>query len=438
MKLDRTTYEAWLLDRIEGKLTPAQERELDAFLDANPDLRREAGELPSIGDDVMLFDMKSELKKSFPPVGVPDAPRLNDFLVARLEGDLDKSQEQALDLFLYEHPEKQREARLMAASKVHVTLIAFNEKPSIERHFPPQGSPDEHRLTDFLIAAEEGDLDEKQLAALDRYLADHPEAKRESRLIAASRVQRDRVVFFGKEQLKKREVKVIALWPRLAAAASIALLIGLAWSLLRDDAERTQRVAQKDQPAKASLEQQARSAAPNNVDSGSTGAHETPPQDSSAFPQGLAKRTVRQHNTAPQPQSPVITQPENVPEPAPHLANAPEPVKLETPAPLQEPAPVLAQQPVPAVRKDPMVEHGTEPRSETLASFAANTVRKEVLDAPQRDASLDGSDALALVNKGLGAITGGTGGVQVQRTATRDRWHLRLGRGLSISANTGR
>ena len=38
MILDRTTYEAWLLDRIEGNLTPAQERELDAFLAENPDL----------------------------------------------------------------------------------------------------------------------------------------------------------------------------------------------------------------------------------------------------------------------------------------------------------------------------------------------------------------------------------------------------------------
>ena len=38
MNLDRTTYEAWLLDRIEGNLTPAQERETAAFLAANPTL----------------------------------------------------------------------------------------------------------------------------------------------------------------------------------------------------------------------------------------------------------------------------------------------------------------------------------------------------------------------------------------------------------------
>ena len=49
MNLDRGTYEAWLLDRIEGRLTPAQEHELDAFLAANPDLRAGADALPEVG-----------------------------------------------------------------------------------------------------------------------------------------------------------------------------------------------------------------------------------------------------------------------------------------------------------------------------------------------------------------------------------------------------
>jgi len=287
VKLDRTTYEAWLLDRIDGKLSPEQERELDAFLAVNPDLHTEVMELPSISDDPMPFEMKAELKRSFPPVGVPDSARLNDFLVARLEGDLDRSQEQALDRFLYEHPEKQREARLMAAGKVNDAPIAFNEKPTIERHFPPMGSPDEHRLTDFLIAAEEGDLTEEQRAGLDRYLADHQEVRREKQLIAVSRVSPERVVFFSKEQLKKRRTKVIVLWPRLASAASIALLIGLAWWLLRDDADNTQRVAQKEQPAKTSSEQQAPMVIPNDVDSSSSASRK-------ASPQGPLRETLRE------------------------------------------------------------------------------------------------------------------------------------------------
>jgi hypothetical protein len=245
-------------------------------------------------------------------------------------------------------------------------------------------------------------------------------------------------VFFGKEQLKRRRTKVIVLWPRLAAAASIALLIGMAWWLLRDDAERTQRAAQKDRSVKASSEQQPPMVALDIMDSGSTGAREMPPEGPPIFPQGPLRETLRQHNAAPQQQQPAITPLGNVPEPATHLANSIEPIQPEMPAPPQEPAPAVAQQAGSPKVMDPAVHHAAEQRAETIASFAANAVRKEVLDAPQRDASLDGSDALALVDKGLSAITGGTGGVQVQRTAARDRWHLRLGRGLSISASAGR
>ena len=252
MNLDRTTYEAWLLDRIEGRLTPEQERQLEAFLAADPDIRTELDELPVVDDARITFDAKELLKKNYPPTGEPDASRLNDFLVAHVEGDLTKEQEQMLDRFLYEHPDAQRDARMMMASKARLDEIRFDDKPSIERHFPPQGLPDKHRLTDFLIAAHEGDLASEQRAALDRYVDEHPDAQREQRLITMTRVQPERIVFIGKEQLKKREVRVVTLWPRLAAAASVALLIGVAWWLLRDKptgAVEVARNVQQLQPA---------------------------------------------------------------------------------------------------------------------------------------------------------------------------------------------
>ncbi|MFT3884336.1 MAG: hypothetical protein QM724_02560 [Flavobacteriales bacterium] len=156
MILDRSTYEAWLLDRLEGHLTPEQERELDAFLAANPDLPAGLGELPRVEGSVAVFGAKDKLKRVYPPTGRPDIARLDDFLVARLEGDLSARQEQQLDRLLYEHPERVQDARRMAASRVPRTPIPFTAKGTVERHFPPQGLPDRHRLTDFLIAAQEG------------------------------------------------------------------------------------------------------------------------------------------------------------------------------------------------------------------------------------------------------------------------------------------
>ncbi|MCB0779468.1 MAG: hypothetical protein KDC03_08060, partial [Flavobacteriales bacterium] len=78
MKLDRTTYEAWLLDRIEGRLTPDQERELAAFLLANPDLDPgEQDELPRVDADPGPGFDKDSLKQELPPRGAPDLRNLD-------------------------------------------------------------------------------------------------------------------------------------------------------------------------------------------------------------------------------------------------------------------------------------------------------------------------------------------------------------------------
>ncbi|MEO5585159.1 MAG: hypothetical protein ABIQ75_06880, partial [Flavobacteriales bacterium] len=187
MKLDRETYEAWLLDRMEGRLSPAQVEELDAFLRVHPDLPASNVGLPGIDGGDLEFPMKGALRKDHPPTGAPDAARLDDFLVARSEKELSAEQEKELDRFLYEHPEAERQAAWMALAHVSKDPIRFPAKASVERYFPPNGMPDAHRLSDFLIADLEGDLLPDQRSALKHYLTEHPEAANENRLMAATR-----------------------------------------------------------------------------------------------------------------------------------------------------------------------------------------------------------------------------------------------------------
>jgi hypothetical protein len=434
VKLDRSTYEAWLLDRIEGRLTPDQERELDAFLAANPDLAADAGELPTLAEAAQAITWKEELKKNHPPQGLPDASRLNDFLVARLERELTGEQEQALDRFLYEHPEATRDAELMARSKVDPTLIAFEGKASIQRNFPPLGLPDERRLTDFLIADAEGDLSLEQRSALATFVHADPLAQREARLVKAARVSNERIVFAHKEQLKKREVRVIPLWTRLAAAASIALVAGAAWWLLKEQqVDPVNVAAQKEatppvlQPAPLEKEKQEVPGAATEVIAPEEGTR----TDDRVSPSVPSMVTPKRKETAPAPPQQVPMQPE--PLPPSQLAHEP-----DAAPPAQEPA--VAQVPVtpPATVIGSPAARPVQQSSANITTLLANTVREGVLDTPERSADLDADDAVAAVDKGLASISGGSAGVEVSHAGGRQRLRVRLGHNFALTASRGR
>ncbi len=77
-------------------------------------------------------------------------------------------------------------------------------------------------------------------------------------------------------------------------------------------------------------------------------------------------------------------------------------------------------------------------QGQNLAVFAANQLRGDVLATPKRSSRLDGNDLLAMADRAVGAISNGAGGVQVQRSATREKIRFSLGRNFAISASRAR
>jgi hypothetical protein len=71
-------------------------------------------------------------------------------------------------------------------------------------------------------------------------------------------------------------------------------------------------------------------------------------------------------------------------------------------------------------------------------TYLANKLRGDVLDAPKRQAGLDGADLLAMADRALGAVTNGQGGVHMERGKARERIRFKLGRNFSVSASRGR
>lgn len=133
--IDHSNYEAWLLDRLEGNLTAAQERALSAFLALHPELDPGSGTLPTVSATGVGMDraLKAALKQQLPPTGMPGEVPLDDLLIARLEGDLSTEQESALALHLGEHPEHQRSERLYALTKIAAPALSYPAKGDLKK-----------------------------------------------------------------------------------------------------------------------------------------------------------------------------------------------------------------------------------------------------------------------------------------------------------------
>jgi hypothetical protein len=443
-RIDHNNYEAWLLDRMEGRLDPTQEAMLDAFLAAHPDLDPTEDGLPTLDlADTRLpeFD-KDPLKRTLPPTGAP-ADSLDDFLIARGEGDLTAEQLIALRGFLKEHPEHQRSERLYAIAKVIPDATAYTAKNDLVRDLPPRGMPGPHTLEDLLVARLEGDLSEEQERVLVAYLVEHPEAKQAWALMQRTRVARDPVVYADKQGLKKG-AKVIALttarstWGvRLRVAAMVAVLFGLGfWLLTRENAPEQQFV------------QEGSTVQPIDTADGTTGTPDP------SLVKGSGADTNAPHN------DPDVNEDERLmtddtngqqgpaTAPFPNMA-----VEREQLAVLTAIAPVLnstsnegllpvsvpvrdgAWAPVEFVADEEL--YAAEERGIPLRSFLANVFRERVLDEPAAAARpLDGDDAVAVVDKGLRTVVGERSGLAVERGAdgVLSGFDLRLGRNLAISA----
>lgn len=449
MILDRTTYEAWLLDRMEGNLTPEQERQLQAFLVANPDLSVEdagAGGDAFIGADRVPFDDKGSLKRELPPQGAPNEQTIGDFLIALHEGDLSKEQEEAVRLFLAAHPRFEREAKLTAMARAMEKDTVFDGRDLLVRAFPPQGMPDAHRLDDFLVARMEGELNLQQRTALDVLIASDANAAKQWALMSSAVVQREVVVFEDKEQLKKKETRVIPIggggWMRLAAAASIALVMGLGWLLFRQSAasDPVGPGLANDQPTVAKQE---RSTPPKNEGAVETVGTDRDEQAPGTLEKEASKKPSDTHEVV------VPDQKLEGHDPAPQRV-APErrgqrdePMLAQTQRPVLERDPLRSEPvgvapttgPAPAPLEEALA---AAPEHMTIGQVLTGAVRREVLGQPgMEQRTLDGNDAIAAIDKGLGALSGERAGLEAQRTATRSRFRLRLG-GMALSASTGR
>ncbi|MBP7409604.1 MAG: hypothetical protein KA941_12675, partial [Flavobacteriales bacterium] len=251
------------------------------------------------------------------------------------------------------------------------------------------------------------------------------------------------VIAFPYKQELKKGGRVIAItsasWPvRLAAAASIALLLGMSWWWWTRPTSPGEQVAETGKeivPAQGSMQQNGVKDSlvpkPVPVEAGS-------PED--RLP--IAVQEQEPGNEQPD-------QKQQQPSMVPPLRDEPLPIAEQRDhVPPQPLAPVPQNVPVPEVpvRQGEALAANVsspgrpaqQPEVNTLGEALAATLRERVLDQPVRDVRpLDGNDAVAAVDRGLKAVGGERAGLSVARDdAGRNRgFSLRLGRNLAISAS---
>lgn len=436
-RIDHSNYEAWLLDQLEGRLTPEEEGELNAFLLAHPQLQAEC-DLPTVQGDaerMAMFDREG-LKRTLPPQGVINEHSLDDYLIARLEGELGPAQLTALQDYLVHHPQHARRERLIGASRISPDASIHPAKEFLKRALPPVGSVGPETLSDHLVARLEGDLDADQERSLAAYLLSHEEARSEWALMQRARIAAEEVLYPLKDDLK-REAKVIPLFAmratRWAAAAAVLAVVVMAWWF---------RSPEKPQVAQVPKEVVLPSAATQEPER----ATESPQAPTESLMVEEERPTILRDSTPALAPSPAVSpKARELPhEPSSHqqqvaqhedrrnrdeLPDSPQPEPLAV-AHTAEPVASSARA---AASVSPVTAD-----ARSLGEALAGVLRERVLERPADERrALDATDAVAAVDRGLKVVGGETAGLSVRRDdqGKQRGFSLRLGRNLAFTAS---
>lgn len=116
MKITRDNYESFFMDYLEGNLHESMIDQFLDFLNQNPDLKEELHlfEAVNLPEEHVVFQEKQQLHKS----AADENRRLENTVVAYMEGDLDADENKAFETYLAGHPDLKKEYDLFAKTRL--------------------------------------------------------------------------------------------------------------------------------------------------------------------------------------------------------------------------------------------------------------------------------------------------------------------------------
>lgn len=138
MKPDRTNYEIWFIDWLDGNLNGDQVELLKSFLDNNPDIKEEFETIRMIElrpDSKCSSGLKEKLKKSYSDL----SQSCFDYLViAGMENDLSAMQESEIKDIINLDPVRKNHYELLHKTKLIAPEILFPGKAKLKKITPVQ------------------------------------------------------------------------------------------------------------------------------------------------------------------------------------------------------------------------------------------------------------------------------------------------------------
>lgn len=137
MKIDRSNYEIWFIDWLDGKLNEIQTEQLELFLSENPDLREELRELSDIriAPPAVIFHGKSGIIKSLSDLSDNQFEYL---CTAAIENELSEGELVELSDITASDPERKRVLELYSKTKLTPPDIKYGHKRKLLRSTPLQ------------------------------------------------------------------------------------------------------------------------------------------------------------------------------------------------------------------------------------------------------------------------------------------------------------
>jgi len=132
MKPDRSNYEIWFIDWLDGNLSETEVEYLKAFLRDNPDLQEEFNDLAlvTLEPSDLIFSRKKDLVK---PAGSYTESQFDNLCIAFLENDLTPGQRDELIEIIDHDESKRKQFELSQKLRLSPSQVTFKRKSIVKK-----------------------------------------------------------------------------------------------------------------------------------------------------------------------------------------------------------------------------------------------------------------------------------------------------------------